>query len=61
MKISQPCSDVIVDNYFSKKLHWFEKYLKINITLKYLDLYVKRILHTCKCSFSYFSLLYATK
>ena len=32
-----------------------------NVTLKYLGLYVKHCLHTWKCSFSYFSLLYATK
>ena len=32
-----------------------------NITLKYLGMYVKQSLYTCKCSFSYFSLLYATK
>ena len=32
-----------------------------NITLKYLGMYVKHSLHTCKCSFSYFSSLYITK
>ena len=32
-----------------------------NITLKYLGLCVKHSLRTCRCSFIYFSLLYATK
>ena len=32
-----------------------------NITLKCLGLDVKHSLHTCKCSFGYFLLLYATK
>ena len=32
-----------------------------NITLQYPGLDVKHSLHTCKCGFSYFRLLYVTK
>ena len=32
-----------------------------NITLKYLGMYVKHSLYTCKCSFSYFFIIICYK
>ena len=54
MKITQPVTSLCIIT-FQKSFIDFKS--TQNITLKYLGLYVS--LHTCKCRFSYFSLLCA--
>ena len=58
MKITQPVTSLCI---ISCQKSFVDLKSTQNITHKYLGLYVKRSLHTCKCSFTYFSLLYATK
>ena len=57
IKITQPVTSLCIVT-FQKSFMDFKS--SQNITLKYLGLNVKQTLNTCKCSFSYFSLSYAT-
>ena len=55
VKVTQPVTSLCIITFQKSFIDY------IDIMLKYLGLYVKHSLHTCKCSFSYFLLLYATK
>ena len=51
MKITQPVTSLCIITF---EKSFIDLKNTQNITLKYLGLYVKHILHTCKCSCSYF-------
>ena len=55
MKVTQPVTSLCIITF---QISFIDSKSTHNITLKYLGMYFKHSLHTRKCSFSYFSLLY---